>query len=395
MNIALFYENVSPARGGCETYISDLTRRLVADGHEVHLYAARWDSAALPASLQAHAIEVPRGPRFLKPWRFGEACLAAMRQRPHDLTIGFDKTWGQDILYPQGGLHVASAEYNLRKFRSPLTRGAARWAKRFDPAAISFRALERKQYLGADRPTIIVNSFMVQRHFERFYGIPASRTVVVRSAIDPGRFHSMDRPRIRTEWRSAWEVGPDVPVGLFVAMNYRLKGLEPLIRAVARMPAQVPFRLAVVGHPRFQRCRRLAQHLGVAHRINFHGFCADTKNAYFASDFLVHPTFYDPCSLVALEALACGLPVITTQYNGASEILNPPDDGLVIRDPHDSQSLADAMVHMCDPAYRARAGTAARAAAARWTFDDHYRTMMEVFTAAASRGPASAPLRAI
>ena len=77
---------------------------------------------------------------------------------------------------------------------------------------------------------------------------------------------------------------------------------------------------------------------GSASRIasRFSAIARDPKDCYFAADYLVHPTFYDPCSLVALEALACGLPVITTRYNGASELLTPPTDGIVIDTPAQS-----------------------------------------------------------
>src|SRR6516162_631417 len=115
MKIAFCYETVVPSRGGCETYIADLARRLAADGHEVHLYARDWDAAALPESMHYHRLHVSSGPRFLRPWRFGAQCARALRDGRHDVSIGFDKTWGQDLLYPQGGLHAASAEYNLRK----------------------------------------------------------------------------------------------------------------------------------------------------------------------------------------------------------------------------------------------------------------------------------------
>src|ERR1700736_6053802 len=103
MKLALCYENVLPARGGCETYIADISRRLVADGHEVHLYASRWDVAALPKQMNYHALPTVRGPRFLRPWRFAAACEEALGRTDCGVSIGFDKTWGQDILYPQGG----------------------------------------------------------------------------------------------------------------------------------------------------------------------------------------------------------------------------------------------------------------------------------------------------
>jgi len=94
MNIAFCYESVLPARGGCETYIGDLARRLLADRHEVHLYACRWDEAALPAGIQYHLLPAQGGPRFLRPWRFGRNVERALRGACHDVSLGFDKTWG-------------------------------------------------------------------------------------------------------------------------------------------------------------------------------------------------------------------------------------------------------------------------------------------------------------
>jgi UDP-glucose:(heptosyl)LPS alpha-1,3-glucosyltransferase len=293
--------------------------------------------------------------------------------------VGFDKTWGQDILYPQGGLHIASAAHNLLKFPYAIERGLAAAGKWLSPAAWSFARLERKQYLGPNRPLVVVNSFMVRSHFEQYYGIPPESVRVVRSAIDPLRFSADDRLRRRQDERDRWGVTPEDTVGLFVAMNYRLKGLAPLLRAVALVPRDRPFRVAIVGHPKVGRYRRLAARLGISDRVVFLGHRSDPKDAYFAADFLVHPTFYDPCSLVALEALACGLPVITTRYNGASELLSPPTDGVVIDEPHDAPALAAAMATMRDHGYRAAAVQAARQTGNRWTFEHHYRAMLDVF----------------
>jgi UDP-glucose:(heptosyl)LPS alpha-1,3-glucosyltransferase len=385
MNIAFCYENVLPARGGCETYIADLARRLVADGHAVHLYACRWDAAALPAALQYHALSVPRGPRFLRPWRFGAACLRAMRGAEHDVSIGFDKTWGQDLLYPQGGLHAASAAHNLHKYRSRWVRRLARWVKRLDLAHWSFSWLERRQYQGPRSPLVVVNSEWVRHHFQRYLGVSVRDLRVVRSAIDPDRFLEADRPRRRLEARQQWGITPEETVALFAAMNYRLKGLDPLLYAVARLSADRRFRLLVVGHPRTGRYQALARRLGIAERVCFAGPCRDMRNAYFASDFLVHPTFYDPCSLVVLEALACGLPVITSRSNGASELLHPPRDSYVLGDPHDHERLAWCLEQFLDPARRAACARVARQSAQLWTFDQHYQQLLQVITEAAAR----------
>jgi UDP-glucose:(heptosyl)LPS alpha-1,3-glucosyltransferase len=387
MKIAFCYESVMPARGGCETYIADLARRLVADRHEVHLYACRWDESALPAGIRYHALPPPRGPRFLRPWLFGGRCLGALAAGTHDISVGFDKTWGQDVLYPQGGLHSASAEHNLRKHRGGLRRGVARFVKWLDLAHWSFRRLERRQYLAERRPLVVVNSHMVRGHFERHYGVPADDLHVVRSAIDPQRFPEQDRLRRRLEWRQRWGIAPAETVGLFAAMNYRLKGLDPLLHAVARLPADgpSPFRLVVVGDPDSRRYQTLARRLAIADRVCFAGHCAEMRSAYFGADFLVHPTFYDPCSLVVLEALACALPVITTRYNGASELLHPLQEGYVIDDPHDHERLAWCLTQLLSPARRAACAQAARRTAAQWTFEHHYRQLLQVFTEALAR----------
>jgi UDP-glucose:(heptosyl)LPS alpha-1,3-glucosyltransferase len=231
----------------------------------------------------------------------------------------------------------------------------------------------------------VVISNMVRRHFHKYYAIPSKELRVVHCGIDPDRFAEPDRLRSRQEWRSRWGIAAHETVALFVAMNYRLKGLEPLLHAVGQMPADRPFRLLVVGNPATGCYERLARRLGISERVCFIGLHRDVQHCYFAADFLVHPTFYDPCSLAVLEALACGLPVITTRFNGASELLRPPHDGYVIPDPHDHAHLAWCMTQLLDPGRRIACTHAVRRAAARWTWEHHYRQILRVLSEAAVR----------
>jgi UDP-glucose:(heptosyl)LPS alpha-1,3-glucosyltransferase len=385
MNVAFCHENVVPSQGGCATTITNLARRLAADGHALHLYARTWDPAALPASMECHRIQYLGGPRFLRPWRFGAACLRALRGTQHDVTLGFDKAWGLDVLYPQGGLYAATADHNLLKHRHPVARNLLRRLKTFDPAHRSFLALERRQYLLPHRPLLVAISEMVRRHFTAYYGIPAQDVRLVRIAPDPAPFERRDRPRRRLECREEWGIRPEEVVALFAGMNYRLKGLVPLLHAVQRLPAGAPFRLLVTGSPDTAPFERLARRLRVAERVRFLGFWPDVADCYFAADLLVHPTFYDPCSHVVLEAMACGLPVITSRYNGASELLHPPREGFVLDDPHDHDHLAWCLGQLLDPARRTACAQAARRTAAGWTFDQHYRQMVQVLEEAAAR----------
>src|SRR5262245_25787613 len=232
MKIAICYESVVPARGGCETYIADLVRRLVADRHEVHLYAEERDATALPARLVFHALMPLGGPRFLRPWRFAAACERALAREPHDVVIGFVKTWRQDVILPQGGLHVASADYNVRKHRQPWMRTVARLGKWLSPSFWSYRWLERKQYLGRYQPLVIASSAMVRDHFQHYYRIGPERVRIIPNAIDPHRFVERDRLKLRSELRQKLGIAPEEPVGLFVGHNYRLKGLDTLLEAL-------------------------------------------------------------------------------------------------------------------------------------------------------------------
>ncbi len=377
MEIGLCYESVLPARGGCEHYISDLARRLARDGHGVHLFASRWDADALPSATVYHKIPRPTGPRFSKPWRFASACIHALLANPVDVSMGFDKTWGQDVLYPQGGLHSASRVQNLIKHEPGLDRVSARFARLLDLSSYSFSRLESRQYLASPRPQVLAISQMVAEHFRKFLGLDHSSVRVLHASIDPERFVAVDRLARRAAERLSWQATADDAIGLFIGMNYRLKGLAQLLKAMAHVPRESRFRLMVVGSAKYARYEALAKQLGIGDRVRFLGFRADPRDAYFAADFLVHPTFYDPCSLVALEALACGLPVLTTRYNGASELL--PSGDPIVQDPHDADELAAAIAKMCDPIQLPARKLAAAEAGQKWTFEDHYRRLFGIF----------------
>jgi UDP-glucose:(heptosyl)LPS alpha-1,3-glucosyltransferase len=307
---------------------------------------------------------------------------ALERDRP-EVSIGFDKTFGPDIYYPLGGLQPASALGNVRKHASAPARGTARLVKLFDLAHQSFCLLERRHLLGPRSPVLVVNSSMVRGHAERYYGIRGDCVRVIHNAIDPRRFEEHDRPRVHADERRRWGVADSDVVAAFVATNYRLKGLEPLLHALARTSAAL--KLAVAGSPKTGPWRRLARRLGIADRVIFLGLAADVRRVYFAADFHVHPTFYDPCSGVVIEALASGLPVVTTRYNGAAELMRPPEDGVVLDDPHDHAALADSMTRLLEPALRERCGRAARQSAAASTLERHYRRWMDVFAEVAAR----------
>jgi glycosyltransferase involved in cell wall biosynthesis len=168
---------------------------------------------------------------------------------------------------------------------------------------------------------------------------------------------------------------------LFVAgaHNMRLKGIDTALAALARLRAEgADIRLAIAGGTAdaFWTARTAA--LGIADRVNFLGQISDMDALFAAADACLHPTRWDACSLVTIEAMAAGLPVITTAMNGAAELIDPDRTGFVLPDPDDAPALAEAMRALLDPTLRARIGAAAHAAAQNYDITANCRAVEAV-----------------
>lgn len=382
LDVAIICESVRPSRGGCETYVADLCHWLASDGHRVHIYCVESDRSALPSQVSVHILPRSTGPRFWRPWAFARACRRALRGQPHDVIIGLVKTLSQDVLMLQGGFHFASAAANVGKHSKWWLRALAWLGQRCSWTYWSYRLLERRQ-LAASSLVVVPSHWVASQAQSRSF-IDASAIRVVPNAIAPERLLATDRPCRRTTLREQLGLTPEHVAGLFCGHNYRLKGLAPLLAALAAVP-HPDLHLLVCGDPRVKRWRRLAERLGLQNRVHFLGFVADVRDAYFAADFLVHPSFYDPCALVTLEALACGLPVLTTRTNGAHELLPPPLAALTVESGHDHAGLVRGLKQLCDAGLRAELARAARQAAAAWTMHDHFQALFTVLREAIDR----------
>jgi UDP-glucose:(heptosyl)LPS alpha-1,3-glucosyltransferase len=221
---------------------------------------------------------------------------------------------------------------------------------------------------------------MVRGHLEWHQGVSPGRIDVIPNAIDAGRLTVDDPSRARAEFRAKLGLGPDDLVALFVGHNYALKGLGALIRALAaRCSSARPIHLVACGGKDVDPYRALADRLGLAKTVHLAGFQPDIRPPFWASDFFVLPTYYDPCSLVVFEALACGLPVITTACNGAGELISEGREGFVVPHPDAQGSLAEALDRMADDSARAAMSAHASTLGREQSFDRHVARLLEVF----------------
>lgn len=399
MKIALNIEFIGARRGGAEKYAGMLARWLASAGHQVQAFAREVDAGELPKNSSFHPVQPRRIPGFgwLRSFAFARASAKSIRRANVDLAIGFVKAWNVDAYVAVAGAHPASLLYNSRRFRNPLLRAAWWITKYASPKQWVFRAIERRQF-GKRPPFVIAPARMVAQHFERFHGVSPDRMAIVPNGI--ASLPSNESLRLgRERFRGRFGLAPDQVAVLFAAHNYALKGLTPLLMAFAKIARKCPqARLLICGSPKDGRYRRKAQTLGIAEQTSFLGFVDDIRDSFAGADIFAFPTFYDPCSLVIPEAMAAGLPVITTRQNGATDLIAVGETGFVIDEPWATTQLADSiecLVH--NDSLRQRIGKQARLAAQHFTLDIRMPQMLEALQQAANltareQGPRTYPL---
>ena len=395
MRIALNFRRIDPSKGGAETYVVDLVHRLIALGHEVRVYGESCVDSALPPGAIFHPVATPGWFRPQQTWNFARnserALKAAEAAGQHDASLGLINTWHHDVLIPQGGVHGASLDYNARRFQSAWRRAFYRLGKQINPKAWIYHAIEARQYhpqTGAKR--VIAVSEMVRGHLAQYHAVAPDRVRVIPNAIDAGRLSLANPASARVELRTELGIPLDAPVALFVGHNYELKGLRPLLHGLRhrldRDPKAKPIHLIACGGGKPKKFINLARQLGLEGVVHLLGFRPDIRPCFHAADFFASPTYYDPCSLVVFEALACGLPVITTACNGAGEQITQGREGFVIPHPDAFDHLADALDRLTDPTTRRAMAAHAGRLGAEQSIDRHVARLVAVLTeVAASR----------
>lgn len=231
---------------------------------------------------------------------------------------------------------------------------------------------------------ILAVSRMCADHYQRYHDVPAERIRIVYHGTDTVRFSPDHRQSMRGPTRRGLGITDSEVVFLFVGHDFVRKGLAIAIRAVRRLADQgCPVRLLVVGQRKAGRQRALGSDANGV--VLFTGRVTNTSPFYAAADALVLPTFYDPCSLTVGEALASGLPVVTTRFNGASEMLTEGRDGLILDDPADDVALSEQLRRLFEPSVRDRMGFAARQTALRFPLERNCDEITSVYKATIKR----------
>lgn len=378
LDVALVVEHFAPSRGGGERYVADLARGLLDRGHRVTVYAAEHEP--VDPRLTLRTVPAARHPKWWRKWRFAAGSRVALAGG-HDVVHAVGKALGFTLLNPHGGVEAFWLRQHLRAHAHPLARAWAAVRRYGSPRHWVLMAIERRQYASPHLRRIVAISDMVAGHIRaRYPALPADRVVVLYNGVDLERFHPRVRDAHRAATRARWGVRDDELACLFVGHNYRLKGVANLVRAVAAARARgLPVRAVVVGREPAGRYAALAARLGIADAVAFPGPEPAIERAYAGADLFVYPTWFDACALVTFEAMACGLPVVTTRWNGAAGILRDGLDGVVLDDPRDVAAISAAVAKLAAPEARQQLGAAARSSIERFPASANFDRMIDAY----------------
>ena len=360
MRICFVTLDYPPFRGsGLTIYAETVVRGLVARGHEVTVVASnRPERERIEASSPPDGARVVRLTSGPADW-IGLGFQAARYLRAHRHEFDIIHFADVHFAYAYRGPFVASA---FQSFRQQLTSHHGR-PYHTNRRNYLFRLL---YYSGAkwamERPAVgradhlIMSSRSTQQEFVSHYSVAQDRTTLVYLGIDLHRFESLPA---KSEARQQLELPGEVPLLLYVGFSTPRKGVEYLAKALRAI--QAPAQLVMVGKWEANYAERFLADLGDARsRAHLPGYVPDADlPVYFAAaDLFVLPTLLEGFGIPLVEAMAAGLPLVTTSGGSAGEIAG--DAGLVVP-PADDQSLAKAIDRVLgDPELAHRLGETGR-----------------------------------
>ena len=370
MKIALIIEHFDPARGGAENFTCWLAGQLVSLGHDVHVlchdsarrrhkYQAATQGASHDAARSANAggpvAAVVDGVRLhrLKAMRlssgvgfrqFGRAADRWCRLHNPDIAHSMTVAYPGNLYHPHAGVYRRIQEQAVA---SRETAPRAGWKRLLLSVSGKQRALLMMERRIADgipegRPrAVICISPMMRRDLSDLYGIALDHLPLLENPLMLSRPPAPEILAMRKWFRDMYKLNDDMQVAVFAGHDFRRKGLAAAVRAIAA--AKTPWRLLVVGLGKVRPYLDLARRLGIADRVVFVGPTREMTRVYSAGDVLLLPTFYDSYGLVAMEALTCGLPVISTRFLGCGELLAAHGLATIVDSPRDVAGLAAAL----------------------------------------------------
>lgn len=407
MNVAMISYHTCPLAtlggkdtGGMNVYVREITRHLGQRGVHVDVYTRSQDEH-VPHVLHdlgygCRVVHIPAGPEHPLP----KPQLASYLPEFAAGILQFAAAKGirYDLIHSNYWMSGVAAETLKTAWSVPLvhmfhTLGLMKNRIAQSPAEIEgdYRIDGERQVLqAADRIISPTLAERTQLHF--LYRAEDAKISIVPPGVDTSRFY----PIPTDEARESIGLPRDERILLFVGRIEPLKGLETLLRAIALLresgvQCQVPHLLMVIGgdpgatgenlNTEMARLQALCKQLGLDDLVLFLGKRGqDTLPDYYsAADVLIMPSHYESFGMVALEAMACGTPVVASQVGGLAFLVQDGETGFVVPD-GDPRALCDRLtLLLTDPPLRLRLGRQAAAYARQYSWDSVVDRLLAVY----------------
>lgn len=343
LHVALVYP-ACHRRGGVERTVWEAARYL-ALRHRVSVVCGVADPP--PGAEVVHVSGAPFG-GVLAPWRFRRAAAPVVAELNADVVVSYGSDCPDADVFVVQSVHRTWLSLGTSLQLGPLQ--VPSWARYLLPRHQIRLVLERSAVRRAARGRIVAVSDNVASDLARWYGVPPQQMTVVPNGFDPEQCSPERSSELRDEVRGPLGLDPAQRALVFVANEYHRKGLGVLLRAMADPAMADPgLRLILAGRMDPAAYRVEMDRLGLADQVQWIGSVDDVARCYAAGDLFVLPTRYEAFGSVIVEALACGLPVVTTECAGASVVVHPDRNGLLLSDPGDVAQLATLLARALEP----------------------------------------------
>ena len=339
--------------GGGELFAFELTERLAGNPrYDIHVLANQWQGST--ARITFHKIPLITFPKWLTTLSFAWFVAKKLKNLKPDIVHAHDRIFRADLATVHSIPHMTWVKEIRGKKVPSLFDLATSWVER--------RMFER----GGCQKVLPVSSLAAEK-LCAIYPFLREKIEIMSPGVDLVRF-GPSRTDWRREVRQEFGVGHEDFLALFVGMNFALKGLEPLMRAIAMAQQHVPIRkvsLLVVGKGDSQKFRHLAQELGIDGQVVFAGVRRDMERIYQAADAFCLLSQFDTFGMVVLEAMAAGVPVIVSDRVGARDLVEHGRNGFVV-EREDTGAIAASIEYLMEPeAHRVCSAAAGHVAAAK------------------------------
>lgn len=327
MNIAICLYKYFPF-GGMQRDFFNIAQACVKRGHHVRVYVLSWQGEE-PDNLEIILVPTSGLTNHTRHQRYSEWVQRHLRQHPVDRVVGFNKMPGLDFYYAADVCYAEQVEQKKGFFY------------RLTPRYRHFAAFEKAVFRPDGHTRMLMLTQRQIADFKKHYATQNERFIILPPGIALDRKYDRQASDVRQAFRRAQGIDENAVVLLQVGSDFKRKGVERSIRAVASLPEPLRQRVVflVVGQDKPARYQALATQLGIQNQVRFFAGRSDIPDFMAAADLLMHPAYQEAAGIVLLEAITAGLPVMVTDVCGYAFYIEKAQAGQVIPSPYQQDTL--------------------------------------------------------